>query len=326
MGVDSLQPRVRAERRAGAAAGARRSARSCRGKGCGECRGTGFKGRKAIGELLVLNDELRELIIARAPARKLKEAARAAGTVPLRDAALQLVKPAKPLSRRSTVSLLWRNRIFASACAPSAWLLRATRSRASTLPVQVNPEPARLARRGGRAAGGARRAQEPRRQRGARRPVRALCADARGTRRSSPRTQWLTLARHRLSAVHGAAAADWEIKLTETAPMGPRLACAVDRALIDEMAAKFVSANARLSLGPAFPGRGVQPHPRHHRQRLVLAGDRGAGPPDARASSSAASGSRSAAAASTQRWRAMLPEIIERESAFLALSERRARA
>ena len=66
--------------------------KACKGNGCGECRGTGFKGRKAIGELLVLNDELRELIMARAPARKLKEAARAAGTVPLRDAALALVE------------------------------------------------------------------------------------------------------------------------------------------------------------------------------------------------------------------------------------------
>jgi general secretion pathway protein E len=65
---------------------------SCKGKGCADCRGTGFKGRKAIGELLVLNDELRELIVARAPARKLKEAARAAGTIPLRDAALALVQ------------------------------------------------------------------------------------------------------------------------------------------------------------------------------------------------------------------------------------------
>jgi general secretion pathway protein E len=63
---------------------------SCKGKGCAECRGTGFRGRKAIGELLVLSDELRELIIARAPARKLKEVARAAGTVPLREAALAL--------------------------------------------------------------------------------------------------------------------------------------------------------------------------------------------------------------------------------------------
>ncbi|HWM42781.1 MAG TPA: GspE/PulE family protein [Burkholderiales bacterium] len=65
---------------------------SCRGKGCSDCRNTGFKGRKAIGELLVLNDELRELIAARAPVRKLKDAARAAGTVPLRDAAMALVQ------------------------------------------------------------------------------------------------------------------------------------------------------------------------------------------------------------------------------------------
>jgi general secretion pathway protein E len=63
----------------------------CKGSGCAPCRGTGFRGRKAIAELLVLNDELRELIIARAPARKLKDAARAAGTVGLREAALRLV-------------------------------------------------------------------------------------------------------------------------------------------------------------------------------------------------------------------------------------------
>jgi general secretion pathway protein E len=68
---------------------------SCKGKGCAHCRGTGFKGRKAIGELLVLNDELRELIIARAPARKLKEVARAAGTLPLREAAMRLVNNAE---------------------------------------------------------------------------------------------------------------------------------------------------------------------------------------------------------------------------------------
>src|SRR5207248_7554961 len=49
---------------------------ACRGSGCAQCRGTGYRGRKAIGELLVLNDELRELIIARAPARKRKGVAR----------------------------------------------------------------------------------------------------------------------------------------------------------------------------------------------------------------------------------------------------------
>jgi len=66
--------------------------KTCRSRGCSECRNTGFKGRRAIGELVVLNDELRELIVTRAPARKLKDAARAAGTVPLRDAAMALVQ------------------------------------------------------------------------------------------------------------------------------------------------------------------------------------------------------------------------------------------
>ena len=66
--------------------------KKCSSRGCSECRNTGFRGRKAIGELVVLNDELRELIVARAPARKLREAGRAAGTVPLRDAAMALVQ------------------------------------------------------------------------------------------------------------------------------------------------------------------------------------------------------------------------------------------
>jgi general secretion pathway protein E len=60
-------------------------------KGCGHCRGTGYKGRKAIAELLVLNDELREMIIAREPIRKLKEAARKNGLRSIREAALEHV-------------------------------------------------------------------------------------------------------------------------------------------------------------------------------------------------------------------------------------------
>ena len=44
--------------------------------------------RRAIGELLRLDDEMREMIIARAPMRSLKEAARARGTVLLRDVAV----------------------------------------------------------------------------------------------------------------------------------------------------------------------------------------------------------------------------------------------
>jgi general secretion pathway protein E len=62
------------------------------GKGCRECRGSGYKGRKAIAELMILNDELRELITARAPLRELKEAARRSGTRFLREAAFDAVR------------------------------------------------------------------------------------------------------------------------------------------------------------------------------------------------------------------------------------------
>jgi general secretion pathway protein E len=60
------------------------------GRGCGKCRGTGFKGRRAVGELLVLTDELRELIVAKEPIRKIKDAARRGGTRLLRDGAIEL--------------------------------------------------------------------------------------------------------------------------------------------------------------------------------------------------------------------------------------------
>lgn len=63
-----------------------------RGKGCGQCRGTGFAGRKAIAEILLLNDELRGLIASRAPAVQIKDAARQNGTRMLREAALDLVE------------------------------------------------------------------------------------------------------------------------------------------------------------------------------------------------------------------------------------------
>jgi general secretion pathway protein E len=62
------------------------------GRGCRECRGAGYKGRKAIAELMILNDELRELITSRAPARALKEAAQRNGTRFLRDAAFDAVR------------------------------------------------------------------------------------------------------------------------------------------------------------------------------------------------------------------------------------------
>jgi len=62
------------------------------GRGCGHCRGTGFKGRRAIGEILRLNEEIRELIVAREPMRRIRDAAQRQGTRFLRDAAIDLVR------------------------------------------------------------------------------------------------------------------------------------------------------------------------------------------------------------------------------------------
>jgi general secretion pathway protein E len=62
------------------------------GKGCGQCRGSGYRGRKSIAEVLHLNDEIRELIVARAPIRAIKDAAQRNGTQFLRASALELVK------------------------------------------------------------------------------------------------------------------------------------------------------------------------------------------------------------------------------------------
>ena len=62
------------------------------GKGCGDCRGTGYKGRRSIAEILTLNDEIRELIVDKRPIRQIKQAAYDNGTRSLRLAALDLVK------------------------------------------------------------------------------------------------------------------------------------------------------------------------------------------------------------------------------------------
>jgi general secretion pathway protein E len=62
------------------------------GKGCGDCRGTGYKGRRAIAEILTLTDELREMVVEKMPIRQIKEAAYRNGTRSLREEALHLVK------------------------------------------------------------------------------------------------------------------------------------------------------------------------------------------------------------------------------------------
>jgi len=63
-----------------------------RGKGCSECRGTGYRGRRAVAEILALDDRLRTLIAQRAPLAEIKAEARRQGLQSLRDAALQLAR------------------------------------------------------------------------------------------------------------------------------------------------------------------------------------------------------------------------------------------
>jgi general secretion pathway protein E/type IV pilus assembly protein PilB len=56
-----------------------------RGAGCRECRNTGYKGRKGIFEFMIVNDAIRELILNRASAGKIAQAARESGMIQLRE-------------------------------------------------------------------------------------------------------------------------------------------------------------------------------------------------------------------------------------------------
>lgn len=60
------------------------------GQGCGHCRGVGYKGRKAVAEVLVVDDALRELIADKAPISLLKDRAAQLGLHPLRETALHM--------------------------------------------------------------------------------------------------------------------------------------------------------------------------------------------------------------------------------------------
>ncbi|MCY1202336.1 type II secretion system protein E [compost metagenome] len=60
--------------------------------GCGHCRGTGYRGRTAIAELLRLDDDLRQLIIERQPISRIKDLAVRRGLRLLRTSALELVR------------------------------------------------------------------------------------------------------------------------------------------------------------------------------------------------------------------------------------------
>ncbi len=61
-----------------------------RGQGCAHCRGTGYKGRRAIAETLPMSDTLRDQLVQRAPLSQIRQSARNSGFTSLRDAAVAL--------------------------------------------------------------------------------------------------------------------------------------------------------------------------------------------------------------------------------------------
>ncbi len=65
-------------------------ARFKRGLGCAHCRGTGYKGRRAIAETLPMSDILRDQLVQRAPLSQIRQSARDNGFTSLRDAAVAL--------------------------------------------------------------------------------------------------------------------------------------------------------------------------------------------------------------------------------------------
>ncbi len=61
------------------------------GQGCIECGGVGYRGRLAIGELLEVNDRIRDVLVTNYATSELKRVAREEGLIPLRYAALEKV-------------------------------------------------------------------------------------------------------------------------------------------------------------------------------------------------------------------------------------------
>ncbi len=62
------------------------------GKGCEACRFTGYQGRTGIFEMMVINDQLRELILKKVPSHQIKQKAVTLGMKVLRDSGWEKIK------------------------------------------------------------------------------------------------------------------------------------------------------------------------------------------------------------------------------------------
>lgn len=56
-----------------------------KGTGCDNCNNTGYKGRIALFELMILNDKIRDMVLGNASTDELREEARSNGMLPLRE-------------------------------------------------------------------------------------------------------------------------------------------------------------------------------------------------------------------------------------------------
>lgn len=66
-----------------------------RGKGCSKCNHTGYKGRIAVYEIVMVNHRIRNLIMEQASSQKIKEAARENGFTDMKQNAMELVREGK---------------------------------------------------------------------------------------------------------------------------------------------------------------------------------------------------------------------------------------
>jgi hypothetical protein len=74
--------------------------------------------------------------------------------------------------------------------------------------------------------------------------VRYLALDARAD--LSDRDEWREYAAHRFEETYGAKALEWDVRVAEAKTKGPRLASAVDKALIEAALGAFAGSRARL--------------------------------------------------------------------------------
>ncbi len=83
--IESYEPTDNDLERLGLERGQVEGIKFCYGRGCPKCNNTGYKGRKAITELMVINQELRDMISDNKPANQLRDRAIALGMRPLRE-------------------------------------------------------------------------------------------------------------------------------------------------------------------------------------------------------------------------------------------------